>query len=107
MKINIVESPFRPPTRRSVCSHLAPITEVLEKNGCIFDWSTGVIPDKAEGNILVSESDIDFGLIEDKFHIPDYIKLDRSRELIFCNKCWCAVEKKTPGKVYNSSIQPT
>lgn len=106
MKIDIVESPFKPATRKAVCSHLAPIVDMLEKNGVGFDWVTGVIPDKAAGNILLSESDIDFRLIEDSFNIPDYINVDSSRNLIFCKKCWCAVEKKQLGKVYNSSIQP-
>lgn len=106
MKIEIVESPFEPATRLSVCSHLVPIVNFLEKCGAEFDWAAGVIPDKAVGNILLSEDDIDFVLIEDNFNIPDYLFLDRFRNMIFCKKCWCVVEKKSPGKVYNSSIQP-
>ena len=106
MKINIVESPYKPATKNTVCSHLSPIVDLVEKNGGKFDWSTGVIPDKAAGNILLSESDINFALIEQSFNIPEYINIDRSRELIFCNKCWCAIEKKKTGKVYNSSVQP-
>lgn len=106
MKINIVESPFKPATRRSVCSHLTPIVDFLENDGHKFDWDTGVIPDKAAGNILVAETDIDFKSIEDQFNVPDYLNLDRSRGVIFCNKCWCAIEEKVLGKVYNSSVQP-
>lgn len=107
MKIEIIESPFRPATKKSVCSHLAPIVDLLEKNGHIFDWNTGVIPDKAAGNILLAESSIDFNLIDRMVNVPEYINVDRSRDLIFCKKCWCAVEKKQIGKVYNSSVQPT
>ncbi len=106
MKIDIIESPFKPATRKATCSHLAPITDLLEKHGAVFDWNTGLIPDKSAGNILLSESDIDFDLIINNVNIPNYINLDSSRELIFCNKCWCAIEKKVPEKVYNSSIQP-
>lgn len=106
MKIDIVESPFKPATKKAVCSHLAPIVNLLEEKGAVFDWLTGVIPDKAAGNILLSENNIDFGLIKAKFNIPDYINIDETRNLIFCNKCWCAVEKKQPNKIYNSSIQP-
>ena len=106
MKFEIIESPFKPATRSTVCSHLEPIVDFLEKSGAKFDWVTGVIPDKAAGNILLSEGDIDFLLIENNFNIPEYIYLDRSRNLVFCKKCWCAIEKKQPGKVYNSSVQP-
>lgn len=106
MKLNIVESPFLPATRQAVCSHLTPIVNILEDHGCLFDWSTGVIPDKAAGNILLSEMDIDFDIIEQLIDIPAYININRSRHLIFCKKCWCAIERKRAGKVYNSSIQP-
>lgn len=106
MKIDIVESPFKPATKKTVCSHLAPIVDLLEKNGTKFDWVTGIIPDKAAGNILLSESDIDFDLIKNGVNVPEYINLYSSRELIFCKKCWCAIEKKEPGKVFNSSVQP-
>lgn len=106
MKIDIIESPFKPATKKSVCSHLAPIVNLLEKHGAAFDWATGVIPDKAAGNILLAETAIDVGLIEEKVNVPDYINIDRSRDLIFCKKCWCAIESKQPGKIYNSSVQP-
>lgn len=106
MKIDIVESPFKPATRDAVCSHLASIVDVLEKNGCKFDWSTGVIPDKAAGNILLADTDIDFELIEKSFNVPGYINISPSRNLVFCNKCWCAIERKQPGKIFNSSVQP-
>ena len=106
MKIDIIESPFYPSTKKSLCSHLTPIVEVLENNGCLFDWETGVIPDKAAGNILLADFNIDFSLIERTFNIPDFINVDSSRNLIFCNKCWCGIEKKQLGKIFNSSVQP-
>ncbi len=106
MKIEIVESPYKPAKKLSVCSHLEPITQLMENNGAKLDWATGLIPDKAAGNILLSETKIDFNLIEDKVNIPDYINLDPNREIIFCNKCWCAIERKDLSKIYNSSIQP-
>ena len=91
----------------AVCSHLAPIVALLENNGCKFDWVTGVIPDKAAGNILLADTEIDLELIENSFNIPSYINIDASRNLVFCNKCWCAIEKKQVGKVFNSSVQPS
>jgi len=99
MKIDIVELPCRPATKKTVCSHLAPIVDLLEKHGTVFDWVTGLIPDKTVGNILLSESNIDFALITDNINVPSYINLDSSRELIFCNKCWCGVKKKCPEKL--------
>jgi hypothetical protein len=106
MKIEIIESPYKPATKQSVCSHLAPIVQLMEKHGAKLDWTTGLIPDKAAGNILLSETEIDFKLIEEKVNIPDYINIDPNRKIIFCKKCWCGIEKKDLGKVYNSSVQP-
>jgi hypothetical protein len=107
MKIDIVESPFIPATRKSVCSHLQPILEKLINYGCTFDWSTGVIPDKGDGNILLAEKHMDIEKIKEDFNIPDFLNLDGDRQLIFCKKCWCSLLKKEPGKVFNSTIQPT
>lgn len=107
MKKNIIESPFLPAAKKKVCSHLKDIVCELEQNGTVFDWRTGIISDKSDGNILLSETDIDFDLVNDTFNIPNYINMDKSRGLIFCKKCWCSIQKKTKGKIFNSSIQPT
>ncbi len=105
-KRTIIESPFLPATRTRVCSHLKEIVLFLENEGTIFDWKTGLIPDKNDGMILLADAFSDINKISDVFQLPDFIVANSHRELISCRKCWCSIEKKKKGKIFNSSIQP-
>lgn len=85
------------------CCHLIPILNLLEREGNEMDRETGIICDKAEGNIALVHRIIDFTLITDTFDLPNFIFLSEKAQKISCGKCWCRIERKVKGKVYNSS----
>ncbi|TEW50225.1 hypothetical protein [Psychromonas algicola] len=104
MKVNIIESPFKPATKNEVCSHLQPILKVLEEHGNQRDAVNNIINDRSDGNIMLVEKDIDFELVGDIFEVPSYIILQESRG-IMCSKCWCAIEKKNKDRIFQTGTK--
>lgn len=76
----------------SVCSHLQPILDCLEKNGAEFDKRKKLYTDKGGAHSLKLDSKIDFGLIETNFEIPCFIELSSDYKSVICRRCWCDIE---------------
>ena len=94
MKQKITETPYKTATKTDVCSHLQPMLKALESNGNIVDRATGIICDKANGNIMLLEKNIEYDVIESLFELPEFIHLNKKKDRITCGKCWCSLEKK-------------
>lgn len=75
----------------SVCSHLEPILDLLEKNGSRYDHATPMETDKGGGSTRRIKGVINFDLIENVFDIPKFIKLNRKEKSVFCARCWCDI----------------
>ena len=75
----------------SVCSHLEPILDFLEKNGSQYDHVTPMETDKGGGATRRVKGSINFDLIENVFDIPEFIKLNRKEKALFCTRCWCDI----------------
>ena len=104
MKIQIIESPFKPASKTELCSHLQPILKTLEEYGNQRDTINNVINDRSDGNIMLVEDDIDIKLINSIFDIPEYIVL-RDSKSIMCSKCWCAIEKKNKDRIFQTGTK--
>lgn len=83
----------------SVCSHLQPILEFLEKNGISYDHTVRLYLDKGAGAIRYVRGAIDFDLLESTFEIPAFLDFFRKGKTVFCRRCWCSiVEGKSPNE---------
>lgn len=75
----------------SVCSHLQPILERLERNGNGYAHGSPMRTDKGGGATRVVDKQIDFDLVDTIFEIPTFIKVSRDEKAILCTRCWCAI----------------
>ncbi|HXT00501.1 MAG TPA: hypothetical protein VN915_07480 [Elusimicrobiota bacterium] len=97
-KIQIKGSEFVDPNLEfSVCSHLQPILEFLEKHGISYDHAVRLYLDKGAGAIRYVKGAIDFDLLESTFEIPAFLDVFRKNKTVFCRRCWCSiVEGRSP-----------
>lgn len=96
-KLKIVGSEFSDMNLKlSVCSHLKPILEFLERNGNSYDHNTPNFTDKGGGATRFIRESIDFDHLEKVFEIPSFIKLNRDEKAVVCTRCWCVIAEGCP-----------
>ena len=80
--------------KRSVCSHLKQILDLLVRNGNSFDESKPLISDpRGGGATLCVVKPINFDLIQQTFEIPAHIELNRNEKAVICRRCWCDISE--------------
>lgn len=75
----------------SVCSHLQPILEFIEKHGSNYDHAAPMYSDKGSGAIRFIAGAIKFDLLERTFEFPAFVELNKKEKTIFCSRCWCGI----------------